>query len=241
MKFIILILLVIIFAPSPGFSQDFVVFKGDTINRKDAKGQKQGTWRKYYKSDKLFSEGRFVNDVPVDTFKTFYETGEMQGMLVHSGKGKRSYLTSYHPSGAIKAKGNYIDQKKDSLWQYFDQDSRLTAEEWYDKGKENGTWKTNYYNGQVAEIIEYKNGKKEGPGQQFFSDGTIKREVTYKNDTFQGQMKYYHPNGKLWISGMYKNGIKDGKWLFYTEKGTMEKTEEYIRGILQGDPPTEEQ
>lgn len=241
MKFRLLIILISLFITAPASAQDSVVFKGDTINRKDAKGQKQGIWRKYYKSDKIFSEGRFVNDVPVDTFTTWYETGELQGYLIHTGKNKKSYLITYHPKGAIKSTGMYIDQQKDSLWQYFDEDSRITAEEWYDKGKETGNWKTWYYNGQLAEEITYINGKKEGPGKQFFSDGTLKREIIYKNDTFHGQMKYYHPNGKLWITGFYVNGLKEGKWLFYTEKGVNEKEEEYKKGALIGDPPQVEE
>ena len=230
-----------ILVTTPAFAQKYVVFQGDTINRTDAKGQKQGIWRKYYKSDKLFSEGRFVNDLQVDTFRTYYETGELMGLLIHTGKGKRSHLISYHPSGVVKGTGSYIDQKKDSLWQYFDEDARITAEEWYDKGKQTGTWKTWYYNGQLAEIIHYKNGKKEGPSNQYFSDGTIKREVTYKNDTFDGQLNYYHPNGKIWITGFYINGLKEGKWLYYTEKGEQEKEEEYVKGEFQGEPPREEE
>ena len=39
--------------------QPYNVFRGDTINRTDAKGLKQGVWKKYYANDSLFSTGQY--------------------------------------------------------------------------------------------------------------------------------------------------------------------------------------
>ena len=65
-------LLLVIFS-SNSFSQTFKIFNGDTINRIDAKGLKQGEWRKYYKNDNLFTKGFFVDDIAIGTWKTFDE------------------------------------------------------------------------------------------------------------------------------------------------------------------------
>ena len=48
--------------------QSYKVFKGDTINRLDKQGKKQGLWRKYYSNDSLFSQGVFKDNIHTGTF-----------------------------------------------------------------------------------------------------------------------------------------------------------------------------
>lgn len=54
-------------------AQKFEIYKGDTINRKDNKGLKEGVWRKYYRTDTLCSESVFLNDKPINVSRTWYE------------------------------------------------------------------------------------------------------------------------------------------------------------------------
>jgi antitoxin component YwqK of YwqJK toxin-antitoxin module len=51
--------------------QTFQVFKGDTINRRDKEGKKQGIWRKYYSNDTLCSESTFKYGRHTGEFKTW--------------------------------------------------------------------------------------------------------------------------------------------------------------------------
>ena len=62
-----------IFLTLHGEAQTYKVFKGDTINRVDAKGQKQGLWKKYYSNDTLFSKGIYKDGKHTGTFLTFYK------------------------------------------------------------------------------------------------------------------------------------------------------------------------
>src|SRR3954462_4526005 len=66
-------------------AQTFKVFKGDTINRVDAKGLKQGLWRKYYSTDTLFSEGVYKNGIHTGTFNSFHKNGKKQAVLKYRG------------------------------------------------------------------------------------------------------------------------------------------------------------
>ena len=77
----ILIILCLLFISATGSAQKFNIFKGDTINRTDAKGLKQGIWKKYYSNDVLFSEGVYKDGKHTGTFKTFYKSGKPQSIL----------------------------------------------------------------------------------------------------------------------------------------------------------------
>src|SRR4051812_1913477 len=74
----------------------FIVFKSDTINRTDAKGLKQGVWKKYYPNDSLFSIGQFKNGKPYGVFKTFYKTGEQQATLTYRKGSEVADMIIYH-------------------------------------------------------------------------------------------------------------------------------------------------
>ncbi|MBK7964025.1 MAG: hypothetical protein IPK10_01010 [Bacteroidetes bacterium] len=126
-----------------GLSQwkNFQVYKGDTINCVDMKGQKQGVWKKYYRNDTLCSVTIFKNNKPSDVSKTWYESGKLKAEVVFAKDQIHGKGVSYYESGHIMAKGNYIDLKKDSIWLYYGENDSLKSIELYSKGVATGTWK----------------------------------------------------------------------------------------------------
>ncbi|MFM7767500.1 MAG: hypothetical protein ACKO9S_06545, partial [Bacteroidota bacterium] len=94
--------LLLLATPIVGVSQSFKVFKGDTINRTDAKGLKQGVWKKYYENDQLFSSSMFKDGKAIGTTTTFYRSSEKQSEMLHQKDGKTSYMTMYWPNGNKK-------------------------------------------------------------------------------------------------------------------------------------------
>ena len=105
------IFFVLLLLPSFLFAQPYIVLKGDTINRKDANG-KQGIWKKYYRTDKLFSETVFKNDKQTGVTKFYYESGKPQSELTWTVDGVKANAVDYYESGKTKATGFYIHQKK---------------------------------------------------------------------------------------------------------------------------------
>jgi len=122
--YLFLFVAILFIQPITGHSQTFKVFKGDTINRTDAKGLKQGVWKKYYENDQLFSSTFYKDGKASGTTTTFYRSGEKQSEMLHQKDGKTSYMTMFWPNGKKKAVGKYIDQKKDSTWKFYS-DARL--------------------------------------------------------------------------------------------------------------------
>ena len=104
MKNRILLFLILLFATSAN-AQKYNVFKGDTINRTDAKGLKQGLWKKYYSNDVLFSEGVYIDGKHSGTFKTFYKSGKPQSILKFRGLTEINDAEIFSEDSGLMAKG----------------------------------------------------------------------------------------------------------------------------------------
>ena len=130
----------LLFVSTKTQGQTFQVFKGDTINRIDAKGQKQGLWRKYYSTDSLFSEGKYKDNIPVGTFMSYHKNGKVQAKMVYRGMTEICKAEIFAEDGKLKAKGKYINKTKDSLWTYYSLDGWISSTEFYLKGKKEGSW-----------------------------------------------------------------------------------------------------
>jgi len=215
------------------WSQDFKLFKGDTINRTDSKGLKQGVWKRFYDNDQLFSETIFKNGKATGSTKLFYKTGEKQGVMTYEIDGKTSRMISYWPNGKIKAAGKYMNQEKDSTWNYYNELDSLTSVENYKSGKPDGLWKVYYPDGKLSEETNYMNGLKNGPFKRYFTNGNLKMTGTYAADTFEGTLIHFHLNGKPYIKGAFTSGLKEGEWLYLNENGAKDSVDVYINGVLQ--------
>ena len=176
--------------------QSYRIFKGDTINRTDQDGKKQGMWRRYYENDQLFSETYFKDNIPSSETKTWYRTGEVQAILTYDATGKTAMMESFWPDGSPKATGQYINKKKHGRWIYYHRNDSISSIENYNMGVEDGEW-TNYYpSGKVSERFIYKKGLKHGKYTSYFSNGTKKMETTYSEGTINGPCIHFYMSGK---------------------------------------------
>lgn len=60
----------------------------------------------------------------------------------------------------IEDKGNYIDGKKEGLWEEYHQNGQLKAKGVYEEGKKNGTWEVFNEQGKLKAKINYRLGIK---------------------------------------------------------------------------------
>ena len=105
------------------------------------------------------------------------------------------------------------------------------SEEFYLSGKREGTWKTYYNTGKIAEEKEYSNDFEEGVWNQYFANGKKKLTATYKNGALEGRATYYSKGGVKAVSGIFVKGARDGYWTFYEGDGrTVRKKEQYAKG-----------
>ena len=202
-------------------------------NKLDAAGKKQGYWVKTDpKTNKKVYEGAFKDDKPQGVFKYYYpDTDSLRTTMNFKNDGKIAYATMYHLNGKLQAKGKYIGEQKDSVWNYYDETAKILSYETYKEGKKNGKSVVYFWSGNISEEKNYKLGLLDGPFKQYYDDKKIKGEGAYNNDQFIGKCSFYYPNGVAVATGVYeKGGIKKGVWLYKTIENKVESREVWVNG-----------
>jgi antitoxin component YwqK of YwqJK toxin-antitoxin module len=202
------------------------------INKTDANGLKQGTWKKTSKEGKLIYTGFFLDGKPEGHFIYYDTTGFVKAESDFTEKGTRSFTVTYFRTKGKMSEGLYVNEKRDGVWKYYNEEGIMISEEGYRDGIADGVWKTYYANKAILEEISYHNGKKDGPWKQYFYDGPLKLSATYKNGKLEGLATFFHPNGRVMVSGPYVNNMKDGVWMHIDDKGVAQKREVWSNGIL---------
>ena len=204
----------------------------DTVNITDARGLKQGFWRKVNAEKQVVYEGRFVNDKPVGEFRYFYPDGKLKTLMNYRDGSDEVTAVSYHANGKKMAEGIYKLKQKNGEWRYYNDLEILMSEEFYDNGVPVGTWQNYYDDGKLLEVFSWKNGLKEGAWTQYFTDGSIRMTAAYVAGKLEGEVKHYYPNGDLMMIGEYLHDAKDGIWTSFKEGGAAEVTTVYSKGKM---------
>ncbi len=209
----------------------------DTLNAKDEKGRKQGHWVKLDANQKKMYEGYFIDDVPVGKFTYYYDTGVPWSVSVFSQKGTIVYSQMFDAAGKLTGEGKYVNQKKDSLWTFYNNEGKLLSTENYIDGKREGVAKVFYPDGTLLEEKYWKDGLLDGPCKKYFENGQIRYDGNYINGAVEGQLTFYFINGNIHATGLYEDDLKTGIWKYYKKDGSLDHIEEYINGRLQGEDP----
>ena len=202
-------------------------------NQTDAKGRKQGRWVRTHENGAVRYEGQFKDDVPVGTFTHFGLDGRLTSVVEHAGDGLTSRTIHHHRGGGVMARGKYIGQAKDSVWNYYDEGGTLRKVERYEAGKLHGEQLVYYPNGKLAEREHRVKGVLNGPSTSWFDNGRVKIESTYENGEADGAMTFYFPSGTKEIEGKLVNGSRDGLWYYFNEDGSLQLQMLYEKGELK--------
>lgn len=211
------------------------------INKTDANGKKQGEWRKAYEGNTVYRwVGQFKDDKPIGKFVYYYQSGDVEAVIMFWPDGKTGYSQMYHESGYLMAKGKYINQQKDSTWIYFDDRGIVSSQEDYKNGKLHGLQVVYYepVNGKylVASYTTWKDGLRHGDFKKYHPNMQLESEGTYVDGNLHGTVKYYYANGKYMRIERYQYAVKHGYWIFYNDKGVQEGYKLYWEGVqLKGE------
>ena len=184
-------------------------------NKVDAKGLKQGEWKKFHKNGNLIKVGCFEDDKPIGEWKYYYDTGQIQRKMIHNGS--VTYSITFYKAGGPQSTGKYVNQEKDSTWVYYDLDGYKIASDYYVKGLKNRISYVYYQNGKVAKEVGYQNDFEQGVSTQYWDDGKKKKTENYLNGALEGKSEFFNSLGKRSISGFYYHGIRNGVWLYFEE------------------------
>jgi len=200
----------------------------------DAKGMKQGSWSKNDEQGRIKYKGQFKDNKPYGTFTYFHENGKVKiiSNFFNDGEITRAVMFTYE--GVKEAQGNFYNQKKDSIWIYFDASGKkILSQESYKSNLKDGTCINYSGSGTILEITNYAAGKKHGLWQVNLLDGKPKIVAYYNNGNIDSTYAAFYENGNKKIEGQYKNASRVGNWFFYDEKQELSKQEMYAEGKLK--------
>lgn len=171
----------------------------------------------YYENKNKKSEYTYINNSLHGPFKIWKEDGEL--------KEKGFYKNGKKDSIWIKYDLQYVRNKKDSIIEWYKQDS-LVRRHLFEPTPWNGAK-------SHEEITVYLNGNKYDTSTSWhISTGKLKRIYTSKNDNTDGFDKWYHENGNPSSEDNYKSRRKHGRSVEWDSLGNVIKEEYYNMGEL---------
>lgn len=215
------------------------VVRREFINRVDAIGKKQGTWKYFYDNDLLKTECSYVNDRKHGFLKEY----DIQGNLLKIEKYENDQLIidaletrklemriDYYSNGTPKIIGTYYNGIAEGV-----------RREYNEKGKvvQSYVMKSGFI---VAKGVMDDAGLKQGKWEEYYderyakpNEKLIRAKGTYKNSKQIGEWIYYLPNGNIEIEGGFNdNGKKEGLWTWYYTNGSVLITENFVDGNKEG-------
>lgn len=196
------------------------------VNQVDVAGNKQGVWIKKYPDGTVEYEIFFKDNHPAGVYRKYYENGRIKADMYFNQTGNRASAIMYNDQGNRIAMGYYTDKQKDSLWQYFVQDSIVVSEETFIKGVKNGPERT-YSLYSYPNLLEEKfwvNGKMDSTWSGFYRDGSPRFVANYIDGIRQGKYLAFGGSDKPVIIGNYKDNLPDGTWNYWDDS-----TQVYIK------------
>lgn len=183
-------------------------------------GERTGNWIYYYPDGKVEQKGRFSYDKPEDTWTWLYPDGSTWKEEEFAGGLEDGLSVEYDSSGAIIAKGEYIEGLKEGEWFYEVGDHREVGE--YFEGERVGEWVHTYTDIDQTQFRgSYETGKENGFHIYFYPNGQVKRRGNYSFGLSTGMWEYYTEDGLRYLTIEYNkageevryNGvkIKDGR------------------------------
>ena len=189
------------------------------------------------------------SDIPHEKLEerqgVFYE---VNSQIPYSGPIKTYYDNTF----ILLREGNYIDGKKEGLWQNYYKDGRLASEGNYIDGKKEGLWEFYHDNGIKIQILKskgnYIDGKQEGLWE-FYHDNSevqiLKSKGNYIDGKREGLWELYRYQTFIKLNsgfpfrvlesskGNYIDGKQEGLWELYHD-GILNSKGNYIDGKQEG-------
>lgn len=202
-------------------------------NEKDIAGNRQGWWIKKYDNKIVESEIFFKDNHPAGVYRKYYPNGQIKANMHFDEKGEKAAAILYDEKGNKLGMGFYKNQKKDSLWQYFVNDSIVISQVSYKNGIKNGIEITYsiYSYPNILEETTWVNDKKEGTWRHYFEDGKPQFFIDYKNDKRNGKYVAFDQDGRTIAKGQYENNVSVGKWEYLDYEKNKYIEVEYVNGV----------
>lgn len=181
MKLTSLVAIILLFTGG-AFAQDFEIYNGDTINKKDETNKKQGKWIFFYDEAKTIKkkEGSFVNNKKEGIWTEYYKSGNKRNEITYAGNKKNGYAKIYYENGTLSEEGTWKGNKWVGDYKFYHKNGNKAYEWKYnEKGKRTGEQKYFYEDGSVMIEGEWIDGKENGVITEYYPDGAVKSKKSF--------------------------------------------------------------
>lgn len=191
---IVFIFSILLISVLPSYAQSFELMDGDTINKVDVNGKRQGKWliKANIRVDKGYSEGQIV------------EEGEYQNTR------KQGIWKKYYPDGSVKSEITYVNSRPKGPYILYYPNGEIEEQGNWARTKNTGSFKRYHSNGQVAQDFNFTDGgKRTGKQTYYYENGNLRLEGTWTEGLETGEMKEYYENGDLMSVKNFADGVLD--------------------------------
>ena len=192
-----------------------------------------------YGDGKLYYAGMFENGKPKASSELYYFSEEKAGQItaIHQFTKDISVVNAktYHLNGKLSATGQYIRQKKEGEWIFYDDQGNIRSKSNFVNDLQHGVTNTFYESGREFKREEFVNGELNGPFVEWYQDGQIRAKGTYKNGQLNGSVQQFYEDGVKSLDGNYVDGLMNGIWMLFLSDGRIEITAKYDMGTKLGE------
>lgn len=206
----------------------------------DENGKKQGYWEKRYENGNIKYAGFFKNDKPIGVLKRYDSEGNLNVEMNYIENSEKVLTKFFYPGKILQAQGYFINQSKDSIWNYYSIENFLINSVPFENNQKHGIEKKYYENGKIYEECEWKNGIKDGLTIHYYENGNVMNRILYMNGILDGEYNVYGLDNNIIIQGQYENNKRDGNWIYYKKSGHIDSEIKYINGVAENQKKIDE-
>lgn len=214
--------------------QDDYLISRERINRTNADGLKQGTYKTFFEDGSVKKEENYLEGELHGYFREYdeqgrllqtlrYERGAVIEEIDEEAREIIDFKRTYDEQGRLIFSGGYKEEIPIGIHRFFDSTGTvINAFVYNEKGQ------------KTAEGIVDEQGNRRGEWTDFYPGGEVRAKGTYRNNRQSGEWTYYFRNGKVEQRGNFLNGRYDGQWTWYYESGQVWREESYFNGQEDG-------
>jgi antitoxin component YwqK of YwqJK toxin-antitoxin module len=176
----------------------------------------------------------YIKEQKANTSKTYQEMSERNDIsrkLNVQKEGSAAFSDNSSNDLLIETKGNYINEKKDGVWETYYSNEILKSKGVYSEGVRDGLWLEYHDNGELENEVNYNMGKKEGLMKVYQANSLLKARINYKDGMEDGVSEFYDEHGQIELKVNYKEGKENGTLEHYMN-GQLVKIEFWKDGVL---------
>lgn len=190
----------------------------------------------HYAGGESWSEIRFDAGQPDGTWKTWYESGQLESLQTYAEGVRNGPVRSWYEDGRPRLEGSYLHGQKHGSWTSWYPNGTIEQRREFRSGVPEGYWFQNHRNGvlrtsttyvggrargetllQTADAVKLRAGFIEANGRErwtkWFPWGAVECEIEMQDGTLDGPCSFWRDDGQLdeVRSGLYRAGKRVGE------------------------------